>query len=53
LFFLLGTTGGVKDFEGNGGNAEQSSRVQAVVDFFGPTDVLQLDAHVVNGAGTG
>ena len=33
-----------------GGNADQSSRVQAVVDFFGPTDFLQMDAHAVAGA---
>jgi acetyl esterase/lipase len=35
---LLGTTGGVKELEGSGGNLQQSSRVQAVVDWFGPTD---------------
>jgi dipeptidyl aminopeptidase/acylaminoacyl peptidase len=28
-------------FEGNGGNAEQSSAVQAVVSFFGATDLTQ------------
>jgi acetyl esterase/lipase len=50
LAALLGTTGGVKDLEGTGGNAGQSSRVQAVVDFFGPTDFLQMDAHAVKGA---
>jgi acetyl esterase/lipase len=50
LVALLGTTGGVKKLEGKGGNAEQSSRVQAVVDFFGPTDFLQMDAHAVAGA---
>jgi acetyl esterase/lipase len=50
LAALLGTTDGVKDLEGMGGNAEQSSRVQAVVDFFGPTDFLQMDAHAVQGA---
>jgi acetyl esterase/lipase len=50
LVALLGTTGGVKELEGQGGNAEQSSRVQAVVDFFGPTDFLQMDAHAVQGA---
>jgi acetyl esterase/lipase len=33
---LLGTTGGLKEFEGTGGNLDQSSRVQAVVDFAGP-----------------
>jgi acetyl esterase/lipase len=50
LAALLGTTGGVKDLEGKGGNPDQSSRVQAVVDFFGPTDFLQMDAHAVAGA---
>ncbi len=35
---LLGTTGGVKELEGTRGNLQQSSRVQAVVDWFGPTD---------------
>ena len=30
-----------------GGNLEQSSRVQAVVDYFGPTDFLQMDTHRV------
>jgi acetyl esterase/lipase len=49
LAALLGTTGGVKELEGKGGNAEQSSRVQAVVDFFGPTDFLQMDAHAPRG----
>ncbi len=33
LAALLGTTGGIKGFEGNLGNAEQSSKVQAVVDW--------------------
>jgi acetyl esterase/lipase len=50
LVALLGTFGSVKDHEGKGGNADQSSRVQAVVDFFGPTDLLQMDAHAVPGA---
>ena len=50
LAALLGTTGGVKDLEGKLGNAEQSSRVQAVVDFFGPTDFLQMDAHALKGS---
>jgi acetyl esterase/lipase len=44
LAALLGTTGGVAAFE-VGGDREVSSRVQAVVDFFGPTDFLQMDAH--------
>jgi acetyl esterase/lipase len=50
LATLLGVTGGVADLEGDLGNADQSSRVQAVVDFFGPTDFLQMDAHALPGA---
>jgi len=42
LSVLLGTSAGVEALEGNvGGNAEQSSRVQAIVDLFGPTDFIQ------------
>jgi acetyl esterase/lipase len=44
LVALLGTTANVKELEGPGGNAEQSSRVQAVVDWFGPTDFLTVGA---------
>jgi len=44
LVALLGTTTGVKDLEGPGGNADQSSRVQAVVDWYGPTDFLTVGA---------
>ena len=40
LVALLGTTGGVTELEGPGGHPEQSSRVQAVVDWCGPTDLL-------------
>ena len=36
LVALLGTSGGIMELEGGLGNADQSSRVQAVVDFFGP-----------------
>lgn len=50
LVALLGTSGGVKALEGTGGHADQSSRVQAVCDFFGPTDFLQMDAHAPAGA---
>jgi acetyl esterase/lipase len=42
LVALLGTTGGVKELEGKGGNLDQSSRVQCVVDFFGPTDFTKM-----------
>jgi len=41
LAALLGTSGGVPELEGDvGGNGEQSSRVDAVVDYFGPTDFI-------------
>jgi len=40
LVALLGTSGGAKEIEGTvGGNLDQSSRVQAVCDWFGPTDM--------------
>ena len=46
---MLGTTCDVAELEGAElGNADQSSCVQAVVDFFGPTDFLQMDAHRLN-----
>lgn len=44
LVAMLGTAGDVDEFE-VGENLEVSSRVQAVVDYFGPTDFLQMDAH--------
>jgi acetyl esterase/lipase len=44
LAALVGTTGSVRDFE-VGENLDYSSRVQAVCDFHGPTDFLQMDAH--------
>ena len=44
LAAMLGTTGGAKEFE-VGSHLDQSSRVQAVVDYYGPTDFLQMDAH--------
>lgn len=44
LISLLGTSCGATDLEGADlGNADQSSCVQAVVDFYGPTDLLQMD----------
>lgn len=42
LAALLGTSGGVKELEGRGGNRDQSSRVQCVVDWFGPTDFTKM-----------
>jgi acetyl esterase/lipase len=43
LACLLGTTDKDDGLEGSGGNPEQSSRVQAVVSFFGPTDLVNKD----------
>ncbi|WP_047814242.1 alpha/beta hydrolase [Rhodopirellula islandica] len=41
LALLLGTSGDVAELEGEvGGNLEQSSRVQAVIDYFGPSDFV-------------
>ena len=46
LAALLGTSCGAAALEGPElGNADQSSCVQAVVDWFGPTDFLQMDAQ--------
>ena len=42
LVALLGTSGGVKELEGDVNQLQTSSRVQAVVDWFGPTDFLQI-----------
>jgi acetyl esterase/lipase len=48
LSALVGTSGGKKAFAQIGGNEDQSDRVQAVCDYFGPTDfntvVQQADA---------
>ncbi len=43
LAALLGTTGGVKPLEGDLGNPTESSKVQAVVDWCGPTDLTTLE----------
>ncbi len=43
LVLLLGLSGGVDELEGDvGGNLDQSSRVQAVVDLYGPSALGQL-----------
>lgn len=41
LVLMLGLTGGVAELEGTGPNREQSSRVQCVVNYYGPTDFTQ------------
>lgn len=44
LSAMAGVTGGISELEDLSlGHAEQSSRVQAVVDWFGPTDFLKMD----------
>lgn len=49
LVALLGTSGGEKAFD-VGAHLEQPSRVQAVCDYYGPTDFLQMDARARPGA---
>jgi acetyl esterase/lipase len=48
LVAMLGTAGEIRVFD-VGENPEVSSRVQAVADYFGPTDFLQMDAHRLDG----
>jgi acetyl esterase/lipase len=47
---FLGVTAGVKEFEGDGGNAEQSSRVTCVVNRYGPNDFTKSYAKSVDAA---
>ena len=47
---FLGVTSGVKQFEGDGGNAEHSSSVDCVVNFFGPSDFTKSYAASVDAA---
>jgi acetyl esterase/lipase len=49
LTALAGASGGVKEFD-KGAQPDVSSRVQAVCDFYGPTDLLQMDAHALPNA---
>jgi acetyl esterase/lipase len=44
LAAMVGTTGDRREFD-VGAHLDQSSAAQAVVDYFGPTDFLQMDAH--------
>jgi acetyl esterase/lipase len=46
LVALLGTSGGTKAFPKIGQNLDQSDRVQAVIDLFGPTDFPTVKAQV-------
>jgi len=50
LSMLLGTMDKKDGLEGNDGNPNESSKVQAVVSYFGPTDLAQKDfPEIVNG----
>jgi acetyl esterase/lipase len=42
LAAFIGTSGDVKEMEGDLGNTNVSSRVQAAIDWFGPTDLLLM-----------
>jgi acetyl esterase/lipase len=50
LVLMLGLTAGVEEFEGTGPNRDQSSRVQCVVDEYGPTDFTQSYSKSVDAA---
>lgn len=50
LVLLLGMAGGEAGLEGSGGNAGVSSRVQAVVNFFGPTELARCHEASPGGA---
>lgn len=46
LVGMLGTTNGVKEFEGTVGKfLEDSSKVQAIINYYGPSAFLQMDDH--------
>ncbi|MFL5342564.1 MAG: alpha/beta hydrolase fold domain-containing protein [Gemmataceae bacterium] len=47
LVALLGTAGNIKELEGKGNN-DQSSKVQCVLDWFGPTDFRSLPDQLQN-----
>ena len=44
LVAMVGTSGDVEELEGSLGHPRESSRVQAVVDYFGPTTFTKMDA---------
>jgi acetyl esterase/lipase len=47
---FLGVTGGVAQFEGDGGNATFSSRVSCVVNYYGPSDLTKSYGKSVDAA---
>jgi len=50
LVLFLGLTAGVEEFEGSGPNRQFSSRVNCVVDYYGPTDFTQSYSKSVDAA---
>jgi acetyl esterase/lipase len=50
LVLMLGLTHGVSEFEGSGPNREFSSQVQAVINYYGPTDFTQSYSKSVDAA---
>lgn len=50
LVSLLGTSAYVKELEGKGGHAAESSRVNAVCDFCGPSDLIKMVVNSEKGA---
>src|SRR5262249_6846987 len=47
---FLGVTADVKEFDGAGGNAEQSNKVACVVNFYGPSDFTKSYGKSVDAA---
>jgi acetyl esterase/lipase len=50
LVQFLGVTGGVARFEGDGGNANHSTRVSCVVNYYGPSDFTKSYGKSVDAA---
>jgi acetyl esterase/lipase len=50
LTLFLGVTGNVPEFEGDGPNKDKSSKVQAVVSFYGPSDFTKSYGRSVDAA---
>lgn len=50
LVLMLGLTGDVKEFEGSGPNREFSSKLNCVVNYFGPTDFTHSYSKSVDAA---
>lgn len=50
LASLLGVTGNATPVESDAGITNEPGQVQAVVDFFGPTDLLKMQAHSLPGS---